>query len=414
MSKRITTEEYKKQLFDKFNGNIECLEDYIDARTKILHICHKHNYEYKTSPRSLLQVASCGCKYCGIDSNVERFTKTTEQFKKEVYDLVGNEYEILSEYSGQSNDVKFKHICGNECHYFSMTPKVFLRGGRCYCKGTNKLIVGFNDMYTKRPDLVDLLYDKSEAYKNTINSEKIVEWICPNCGEIIKEKICNVSNYKLVCPKCSDGISYPNKFIYNILKEVNDDLDFLIREYKPKWCKYKLSNGKERYGIYDIYFGINGKKYIVEMDGSFHFKTRKSAKISIKLQNEIDENKTKLAKENNIDIIRIDCNYGETDDRFMYIKNNIINSKLSEVIDILKIDFDKCNLQSLNSLVIQTAEYWNKGFSTTEIKKILCIGNTTLYRYLKRCNEIGLITNYTKEESKKRLYNAKVKKHCSI
>ena len=191
-------------------------------------------------------------------------------------------------------------------------------------------------------------------------------------------------------------------------------MDFLIREYKPKWCKYKLSNGKEKYGIYDIYFGINGKKYIVEMDGSFHFKTRKNAKISIKLQNEIDENKTKLAKENNIDIIRIDCNYGETDDRFMYIKNNIINSKLSEVIDILKIDFDKCNLQSLNSLVIQTAEYWNKGFSTTEIKKILCIGNTTLYRYLKRCNEIGLITNYTKEESKKRLYNAKVKKHCSI
>lgn len=413
MSKRITTEEYKEKLFEKFNGNIECLEEYISARTKILHICHKHNYEYKTSPRSLLDIASCGCKYCGIEVNTKRFTKTTEEFKQEVYNLVGNEYEILSEYNGQNNNVEIKHICGDECHYFSMTPKVFLRGGRCYCKSANKLVVGFNDIYTKRPDLIDLLYDKSEAHKNTMNSEKIIKWICPDCGEIIKEKICKVSNYKLICPRCSDGISYPNKFIYNILKEVDVDLDFLIREYSPKWCKYELSNRKQKSGLYDIYFGINGKEYIIEMDGVFHFKTRKNAKITIELQNEIDENKTRLAKEHNITVIRIDCNYGQTD-RFAYIKNNIINSKLSEIIDISKIDFDKCDMQSLNSLIIQTAKYWNKGFSTREIKEILCIGNTTFYRYLKRCNEIGLLINYTKEESKRRLNNVKFREHYSI
>lgn len=44
-------------------------------------------------------------------------TKTTEKFKEEVFELVGNEYIVTSEYTGCKNKVKFIHNikeCMNE------------------------------------------------------------------------------------------------------------------------------------------------------------------------------------------------------------------------------------------------------------------------------------------------------------
>lgn len=55
--------------------------------------------------------------------------KTTEQFKREVYELVGNEYEVLTEYVHAHHKLQVQH---NKCGYeYWVTPGKFLQGRRC-------------------------------------------------------------------------------------------------------------------------------------------------------------------------------------------------------------------------------------------------------------------------------------------
>lgn len=60
--------------------------------------------------------------------------KTTEQFKEEVYNLVNGDYTVLGGYTGNKNKVLLRHeICDR---VFKMSPNSFLRGQRCpWCSG---------------------------------------------------------------------------------------------------------------------------------------------------------------------------------------------------------------------------------------------------------------------------------------
>jgi hypothetical protein len=68
--------------------------------------------------------------------------KTTAEFKKEVYDLVGNEYTILGEYITNKIKILIRHNC-DECnnYEFEMRPNSFLSAGqRCpYCQRVIKM-----------------------------------------------------------------------------------------------------------------------------------------------------------------------------------------------------------------------------------------------------------------------------------
>lgn len=56
-------------------------------------------------------------------------TKTTEEFKNEVYQLEGSNYSVIANYIGDSIDILMKHnICGYE---FMVRPNNFLQGRRC-------------------------------------------------------------------------------------------------------------------------------------------------------------------------------------------------------------------------------------------------------------------------------------------
>lgn len=234
-----------------------------------------------------------------------------------------------------------------------------------------------------------------------------LEWDCPECNNTFKESPCNIMSNRLSCPFCSDGLSYPNKFMYNSLYQIKDDLDFLEREYNPDWCKFDFK-GNERYGKYDVYFGINGQKYIVEMDGGLGH-GNKTHTNSVLTQDElllIDSIKDKLAEDQGIKVIRIDCNY-KTDDKYEYILNNILNSDLKNIVDLSKIDFDLSNKNSVNSLIVKVGELWNQGLTAGQIRKELKIGEGTVTSYLKTASKIG-VCDYSVEKSRARSKYKKV------
>lgn len=394
-------EDYKKLLDEKFDGNIVCMEDVKGSNTTIKHFCNRHQYKYQSPPARVL-LNQYGCKYCAAEARTQSDEERLKNVKKRIFELVGNEYEIVSNFTAVEDIAKFKHNCKNgETHYFDMTPTSFIyRGSRCYCESNcvNRLIVGFNDINTVRPDIAKCLHNKEDGCKYTMSYKGKLEWDCPECNNTFKESPCNVKSNRLSCPFCSDGVSYPNKFMFNSMIQIKDDLDFLEREPRLEWCVFDFK-GKERYGIYDIYFGIDGKEYIIEMDGGIGHgnKVHKNSELSQEELLQVDTIKDSLATERGIKVIRIDCNY-RTDDKYSYILNNVINSELKDIVDLSKIDFDLSNRNSVNSLIVRAGELWNEGLTAGEIREILKIGEGTVTSYLKTASEIG-VCDYTIRKS---------------
>lgn len=247
-------------------------------------------------------------------------------------------------------------------------------------------IVGKNDMWTTNPELARLLLNPEDGYKYMQCSNKKTDWKCPNCENIIKNKNINhIKNRGLSCPICSDGISYPQKFMANVLKELNVDFE---PEQKFNWCVFKL-NEEDYQARYDFVFNYNDKNYIIEADGGLGHGNKIHPKNTHTKEELIyvDEMKDRLAIENNYELIRIDCHPSE----FEYIKNSILNSKLNNLFDLYRIDWNKCNKNSLKSKIIEACDLWNDGIKSTKIiGDTLKVSQGTIIRYLKQGTKIDL------------------------
>jgi predicted RNA-binding Zn-ribbon protein involved in translation (DUF1610 family) len=167
-------------------------------------------------------------------------------------------------------------------------------------------------------------------------SERKILVTCPQCGHVKKIAICDLLRNGLGCPKCSDGVSYPNKFGRNFIEQLN--VKNIIYEYRPKWLVVN-----DNQCSYDIYFEYNDTKYIIEMDGGLGHGNFTYKRID---GNDIDGlrrdlAKDKLAQANGITVIRIDCKKSDSN----YIKDNIMNSPLPSILNFSESDIDwaKCD-----------------------------------------------------------------------
>lgn len=403
VTRKWTHQEYVDKVNELFGGNIVVLGHYQNMSTKILHKCKKHDFEYEMNPIHTLRRQ--GCKLCGYEITSLKRTKPLETVLSELKKKRGDEYAYVSGYVNSSTNAIFRHhMPDGTYHDFQMTPNSMLsQKYNCPCCSGYQVAIGYNDFNTRRPDLSKFLANYDDGFKYTEWSGSCVDWKCPDCGNIINKKIAYVSNYGLTCPRCNDGYSYPNKFIYNILSQIENTLEHLEREYRPEWCKFTYDN-KDCYGIYDIYFKINNQKYIVEMDGGLGHGNRTYTN-SDRTQEELifkDAEKDRLAKENGFEVIRIDCDYG-TNDRYDFIKSNILSSKLSDLLDFSSVDFQEANLYSQKSLFMEAVNLWNSGKAISEIKDIVKVHESTVTNYLKSAKKYG-ICDYSVKESRTRSY----------
>lgn len=120
MSKRKTHEEYVKQV-EKINPNIEVLERYIDAHTKILHRCKIDGYEWYVSPNNILKGRGCPC----CSNHIKR---TQEDYISEVL-LINPNIEVLGDYI--NNITPILHRCLIHNIIWNAAPNSILRGHGC-------------------------------------------------------------------------------------------------------------------------------------------------------------------------------------------------------------------------------------------------------------------------------------------
>ena len=126
MTKRKTDEEFKQEVYNLVGNEYAFLESYIGAMTKLKIEHNKCGNTYKVSPNNFLNGSRC--PYCF--GNIK---KTDEDFKHEVYTLVGDEYTFLEHYQGSTVKIKVKH---NNCeNVYEVSPNKFICGNRCpYCR----------------------------------------------------------------------------------------------------------------------------------------------------------------------------------------------------------------------------------------------------------------------------------------
>lgn len=376
MPKKKTHEQFVLEMYE-VNPNIEILGKYVDAKTKILCRCKIHMCEWMLDPSHLL--GGQGCPICGKESYAKhRKKKTHEQFVADCNKSVPT-IKIRGRYTGVLDDIECEcTICGA---IYNQVARKLMEGIACPICSGRRIYVGINDIATTNPDIVKYFKDKEDAYKYTRGSTKFIIFKCPICGYEKKCKISDVvANGYFSCPKCSDGISYPNKFSREFLNQL--PVTNIEYEYHPEWAHPYF---------YDNYFEYNNKKYILEMDGAFHYMKYYNSNLDLDDTKRIDKIKDNLAIDHGIEIIRINCFYSTKE----FIKNNILESELSKIFNLDNIDWNKCDKNAVSSLVVRVCEYYNNNNkpTVTEIAKVFDIQICTVSKYLYKGNDIG-ICNY--------------------
>lgn len=284
--------------------------------------------------------------------------------------------------------------CGNE-----YDAKVVERtnGNNCpFCSG-KRILVGFNDIWSTHPEVAKLFINLEDGYKYTYGSNARKDFRCENCNNIIRNRvISSIIHCGLSCPKCSDGISYPEKFLMNVLVQLNINFETQKLFTWSKNIKHENSkiSGNKKYDFY-----IPEIDCIIETHGRQHYDDKNQFERNLDEEQENDKLKEKLSKENKInEYIIIDCRKSELE----YIKHNILKSKLNELFDLNNIDWLKCHEFACNSLVKEVANLYNIGVkSTYKIAEMLRLDRSTVSKnYLKQAVELGWC-NYDPKEAQR-------------
>lgn len=403
--------DWKKSIGYTVNGI------YKDLLFSVKIIKYENSYLHiKYLDKPLFKIFRGNFERCALGKLLE---KVTNDFKIQVGDIIKNNNRNLTiidkKYkerirNNKKEKVKYYkykcNICGFDCtenykkgifqnDYWIEESSLLNNNNGCACCNSNIVVKGINDMWTTNPDLARLLVNPEDGYKYTQNSSIFIDWKCSICGNIIKNKQINkICQTKLSCPNCSDGISYPEKIIYNVLNQLNKNFVYQLTKKRMKWVNtYR----------YDFYFEYNNEKYIIEAHGLQHYKegfvkikTPKHIKTLAEEQKN-DKLKKELALINNIkeeNYIVIDCRYSELE----YIKNNILHSNLNKIFDLSKIDWLKCHEFSCKSRVKEACNLWNNKKDIIDICKILKLSKGTIIKYLQQGNTLNWCSYNPKEE----------------
>lgn len=208
--KKKTHEEYVNEL-KIFNSNIEAIEKYVDANTKILHKCKIDGYEWHVAPNALLHGNGCPMCYGNI--------KKTHDLYVEELSKINPNVEVIGNYI--NNKTKILHRCKIDGYEWEVRPSNMLSGKGCpVCsekkKKTHKEYV-------------------SEVAELNKNIEVIGEYI--NCNTKILHR-CKIDGHEWYatpnnilkgkgCSKCSGNVRKSHEEYIDNVHFVNQNIEVL-------------------------------------------------------------------------------------------------------------------------------------------------------------------------------------------
>lgn len=373
--------------YDNIIGKIEILS-YVKKNQKL-------SVKYNNIISNIGTAELCGCKIGNVIGvyNTDFIYKIGTNIKDDKRDLTitDNQYKSVSK-NNKNKRRWYRYTC-NVCGWsdgWILESSLSSRKHGCACCSNIITVKNINSLNITHPHLMKYLVNVDDAFNVVYGTKKKIDVKCLDCGNTFKIS----TNYftrinNVICNKCGDNISYPNKFIFNVLQQLN-------LEFKPE-MEFLWGQNKR----YDFY--IPSLNCIIEAHGEQHYRDRHGwTKLSEQQNN--DKIKEDNAIKNNIrNYIIIDCRKSEME----YIKNNLLNSKLKELINLSNIDWIKCEKYCTNNLIKTVCEYKrdNIDLSTFEIAKKFNLSDVTIRRYLIIGSNIWDWINYNGvDEFKNRVY----------
>ena len=227
LARKKTRAEFEKELFDLVGDAYELRSEYQNNTTEV-RLYHKEcNQEFQRTPKYFL--SGHYCPTCCVSPNKGNTQKkTAAQFRQEVFDLVGTEYEVLGEYQSNKKPIEMKHnAAGCDCQYF-VTPANFLfsnhRCPACYGSG-----VGTTDAFKER--VYALVGDEYEVVGEYVNSSTKIDLLHHACGNIYDVSPSHFIHSGRRCRHCNGGVKYSKEEFLAMLKEKMGDDYTLVGSY---------------------------------------------------------------------------------------------------------------------------------------------------------------------------------------
>lgn len=287
-----TQEQFIKEIYELVGEEFIVLGTYVNAKTKIK---FKHticNTEFEMRPYSFL--GGYRCKFCSDKAQ----RRSQEQFIKIVYELVGDEYEVIGKYLGHHTKIEMiHHECGNK---FYPHPSHFLNGTRCpFCFRKYRIHRKTTEEFKK--EMFNLVGDEYELIGEYKKSKIKVQILHKKCGE----KYSVNPEYFLQgnrCPNCKQSKGEKQISVLLDKKKIK-----YIPQYKIKECK----NIRPLPFDFAIFDNNNKLLGLIEYDGVGHFKPFKFTKDKDKMLKLLkdtkrrDKIKNDYCKDNDIHLLRI-------------------------------------------------------------------------------------------------------------
>ena len=302
--------------------------------------------------------------------------------EKTNYKIVGYSIKVPKNQKQTRRNLYYQAQC-LKCGHINSKKHDAIKRTDCVCCTGRTLVPGINDITSTHPWMIPYFQGGIKEAKNyTKGSTKKIVPKCPYCGRIYDKSII-VSQLRLMhgfsCG-CSDGISYPEKFIYSLLTQLK--INF-IRQATTSHVGFDT-----QHKLYDFY--IKDYSCIIETNGTQHYKT-----IGVDYWRSLEEEqandmiKKQIADKNGIKhYIFINC----YESNITWIKNSIMDSVLPTLFDFSEndIDWKKCAEFATSNFVKRICLDFHNNFpSMKHLQEKYNIASTTLRDYLRKGTELG-------------------------
>lgn len=380
-------------IYDDLDGEIEIVDYTPKGQRVTVKYIHGEIFKTRTSNITSCSLSAILGRYSG------KFKSEIGQvFEDDKRDLVIIDREYKRKEYIQKNKIRtatwkyYKYRC-NKCGYVGWILEAGLISKKigCSCCYGRTAVLGINTIWDTDRWMVDLGVSEEDAKKYSKCSSKKITVYCTKCGNKKIIPISRIFTYKSICCLCGDGVSYPEKIMMSILNQVGIKFIPQLSKATFEWCDNRR---------YDFYFNLNNKEYIIEIHGLQHY-SHTGFKRTIKEEQKNDKIKEELALRNGIyKYIVIDCRKSD----LYWIKNNIINSELANILDLSKIDWEKCESFALRSLVKDVCDYWESRDLYESIKTVSDVWGlsvSTVRNYIKKGVILGWCSYSPKKERNK-------------
>lgn len=246
--RRKTPEEFSEEVVNLVGTEYMLYTDYYRSN---VHVYMKHSTcgrIFKVTPNSFLR--GHRCSFCNGNNEKQ---KDTNQFKKEVYSLVGDEYSVLGDYINRSTNISIKH---NSCgRVYKVQPGNFLQGSRCIeCYYQSKRLTQ-TDAISRIEEHLGPDYKLVSKYTGIFDPLKVLHI---HCGHYFKVTLSDVVWKDSGCPYCKEP------------KGEKNILNFLDSHSIRYECQKRFSELKDKNTLsYDFY--LPDKNILIEFQGIQHF-----------------------------------------------------------------------------------------------------------------------------------------------